>query len=323
MVQNLAGAHCGTSPFQNHRRENKTKRQSREKPSAPGFPGKRKYKMSNAIISAPLGGSNYLVDIAARIKAEHQAVAASLKRSIEHAIAAGELLNEAKEHIPHGQWLPWLREHCGVTPRSAQGYMKLARNRAEIEGKCETISHFTISEALALLSKRSHDNDEPPPPGSSFDEVWEWCGRQIDVPFNDWDFDQDGVPNHRRYITTKMLGLAGVPANVAICLTLQLDYDAGINLADVDEIVEAIKILAPIAKGEKPLACILKKTPPMVAAIEIAMTAKFVLGSLLIALEQIEKMTDERYEKEREKSLQQIKDGIEQARASNRLLEAA
>lgn len=110
--------------------------------------------MYNAITSAPdLEGSNYLIDIAARIKVEHQAVAASLKQSVHHAIAAGELLLEAKEQVPHGEWLPWLEEHCGVTPRSAQGYMRLARHRAELEGKYEThVSHLTVREALNALA---------------------------------------------------------------------------------------------------------------------------------------------------------------------------
>jgi hypothetical protein len=104
-------------------------------------------------IASPVEGSNYLVDIAARIKVEHQAVAASLKRSIDHAIAAGELLLEAKDQIPHGQWLPWLEQHCGVTPRAAQMYMRVATYRAAIELKYEDISHLTIAGALAALAK--------------------------------------------------------------------------------------------------------------------------------------------------------------------------
>ena len=99
--------------------------------------------MSNIIASA----EGFLIDIAARIRIEHQAVAASLKRSIEHAIAAGELLLEAKDQIPHGQWLPWLEQRCGVTPRAAQMYMRVAKHRAAIELKYEDTSHLTIADA--------------------------------------------------------------------------------------------------------------------------------------------------------------------------------
>ena len=57
---------------------------------------------------APSAGDNSLPDLAARIKAEHEAVSTALKESVAHAIAAGELLIEAKAQLGHGQWLPWL-----------------------------------------------------------------------------------------------------------------------------------------------------------------------------------------------------------------------
>jgi hypothetical protein len=78
--------------------------------------------------------SNSLIDLAARIKTEHQAVATALKQSVKHAIAAGELLIEAKDQVPHGRWLPWLRDHCTISERTAQLYMRVAKNRADIEG---------------------------------------------------------------------------------------------------------------------------------------------------------------------------------------------
>ena len=40
--------------------------------------------------------SNSLTDLVARIRAEHQATADALKSSVEHAMAAGDLLIEAK-----------------------------------------------------------------------------------------------------------------------------------------------------------------------------------------------------------------------------------
>ena len=51
-------------------------------------------------------GSNSLPDLAARIKAEHEATDAALKSSVQHAIRAGELLLEAKVLVKHGEWLP-------------------------------------------------------------------------------------------------------------------------------------------------------------------------------------------------------------------------
>jgi 2-succinyl-5-enolpyruvyl-6-hydroxy-3-cyclohexene-1-carboxylate synthase len=100
--------------------------------------------------------SNSLVDLAARIKSEHTAVSSALKESLRHAIAAGELLLEAKDQVPHGQWLPWLQEHCSISERTAQLYMRVAKNRAEIENQIRNdVADLTLNEATALLALSS------------------------------------------------------------------------------------------------------------------------------------------------------------------------
>ncbi len=106
-------------------------------------------------MSAPnqeLIGSNSLPDLAARIRAEHEATATAMKGAVEHAIAAGELLLQAKGQLKHGQWLPWLEQNCEISERSAQRYMRLAENREQIEAKSATVSDLTIRDAAKLLS---------------------------------------------------------------------------------------------------------------------------------------------------------------------------
>jgi hypothetical protein len=110
----------------------------------------------NDTTTLPLDGSNYLIDIAARIKTEHQAVAASLKESVRHSIAAGDLLIEAKSQLKHGQWLPWLRDHCTISERTAQLYMRCAKNRAELEKQIRNgVGDLSLNEATALLMMSS------------------------------------------------------------------------------------------------------------------------------------------------------------------------
>jgi hypothetical protein len=97
-------------------------------------------------------GSNSLADLAARIKAEHEAVGIALKDSVRHAIMAGELLLQAKDQVPHGQWLPWLRDHCTISERTAQLYMRVAKNRSEIEDQIRNgVADLSLNEAVALL----------------------------------------------------------------------------------------------------------------------------------------------------------------------------
>jgi hypothetical protein len=93
-----------------------------------------------------------LPDLAARIRAEHAGVVATLQSSFVHAQTAGELLIAAKSQLKHGQWLPWLAEHCGIKKRTAQTYMKLAENREVLESKCADSALLTIDGAVKMLS---------------------------------------------------------------------------------------------------------------------------------------------------------------------------
>ena len=70
---------------------------------------------------------------------------------MNHAIVAGELLLDAKDLLKHGQWLPWLAENCAISERTAQLYMRCAKNRAAIEAKSATVADLTLNEAAAVL----------------------------------------------------------------------------------------------------------------------------------------------------------------------------
>jgi hypothetical protein len=97
--------------------------------------------------------SNSLSDLRERLIAGHTLVIGAVRATVEHALAFGDLLLEAKAHphLKHGQWLPWL-ESCGISTRMAQRYMQLARKRAEIEAKYDTVTHLGIRGALELLA---------------------------------------------------------------------------------------------------------------------------------------------------------------------------
>ena len=101
--------------------------------------------------------SNSLADLAARIRAFHQATTESLRRSVENAMACGDLLIEAKAQLKHGQWLPWLRDYCLISERTAQLYMRTAKNRSTIEAmaKSATVADLTLNETAALLMMSS------------------------------------------------------------------------------------------------------------------------------------------------------------------------
>ena len=106
--------------------------------------------MTDAV--ADIDTSNSLAHLAARIRTEHDAAAESLRDSVRHSMAAGELLIEAKALVDHGQWLPWLRDHCTISERTAQLYMRVAKNRDEIETQMRNgAADLSLNETAALL----------------------------------------------------------------------------------------------------------------------------------------------------------------------------
>jgi hypothetical protein len=112
----------------------------------------RKVETARTAAITKIEASNALADLAARIKAEHEAVSTALKDSIRHAIRAGSLLVEAKEQLKHGQWLPWLRDHCTISERTAQLYMRCAKNREAIEDQIRNgVADLSLNEAAAML----------------------------------------------------------------------------------------------------------------------------------------------------------------------------
>ena len=54
-------------------------------------------------------------------------LADGLAAGVEHYRRAGELLIEAKEGVPHGEWGAWLEDNFALNASTAQRYMRLAR----------------------------------------------------------------------------------------------------------------------------------------------------------------------------------------------------
>ncbi len=108
-----------------------------------------------------------LMSLAQRINDEHQQCAAAVRAGLQHAMAAGALLLEARRLVPHGQWGSWLREHCHVSERTAQAYMQVARQlpaRLEAAGadKSAAVADLTLREALQLVAEHPHQTATTP-----------------------------------------------------------------------------------------------------------------------------------------------------------------
>ena len=89
--------------------------------------------------------------IADKINAAHAECEKSLRKSVEHAIRAGELLLEAKRTVGHGDWTAWLAENVKFSDRLAQAYMRLARLPVE---KRNAVADLPLREALSAIRSR-------------------------------------------------------------------------------------------------------------------------------------------------------------------------
>jgi len=69
-----------------------------------------------------------LASLAEAANREHAACEAAYASAVDHAIAAGEALLAAKAQVQYGQWLQWMDDHFHGSRRTAQVYMKMARN---------------------------------------------------------------------------------------------------------------------------------------------------------------------------------------------------
>jgi len=106
------------------------------------------HMVTNTITQA----SDPLSVLAVQINEQHDKALGHARSSLEHARVAGELLRQAKQQIPHGEWLAWLSANCKVSDRQAQRYLKVANNWQAIT-KNDAASYLTIDEAIAVCSK--------------------------------------------------------------------------------------------------------------------------------------------------------------------------
>jgi hypothetical protein len=88
------------------------------------------------------------------------------------------------------------------------------------------------------------NRDEPP----SKDEIWAWADRQVNGPFNRFDFDGIGGGGSK-LIMNKLLSQSNVPTVASFCLS-HTDKDIPmLRLVPDEELTEALTNLAPVAKG--------------------------------------------------------------------------
>ena len=74
----------------------------------------------------------------------------------EAILTIGRCLIEAKESLPHGEWLPWLNERAELSERAAQRFMRLAREWSNPTA----LSDLGATKAITLLALPAEEREQ-------------------------------------------------------------------------------------------------------------------------------------------------------------------
>ena len=78
------------------------------------------------------------------------------RRGGEAILTIGRCLIEAKEMLPHGEWLPWLAEKVGYSQKTAQNFMRLAREFSNPQA----LADLGATKALKLLALPADEREQ-------------------------------------------------------------------------------------------------------------------------------------------------------------------
>ena len=78
------------------------------------------------------------------------------RRGGEAILTIGRCLIEAKEKLPHGEWLPWLGEQIHYSEKTAQNFMRLAREFTNPQA----LADLGATKALALLALPAEEREQ-------------------------------------------------------------------------------------------------------------------------------------------------------------------
>ena len=101
------------------------------------------------------------------------------RRGGEAILTIGRCLIEAKEMLPHGEWLPWLTEKVSYSDRTARRFMQMYRQLSNRPA----LANLGASKALALLALPEKDREE----FLSENNVVDMTTRQLEQAIKDRD----------------------------------------------------------------------------------------------------------------------------------------
>jgi hypothetical protein len=92
-------------------------------------------------------GERTLAELAEEANREHAAVESAVSAGVQHALAAGEILREARSRCPANQWVSWCSDNLTLSHESVAVYIRIAHYRDLVLAK----GAVSLSDAQRLL----------------------------------------------------------------------------------------------------------------------------------------------------------------------------
>lgn len=156
---------------------------------------------------------NRLKEIADAANAEHTKIEDSLREGLTRAVSVGNLLNEAKKLVQHGEWRQWIADHCQFSERTAQNYMRISARYPEL-AKSATVADLTYREAVAMLAEPKLEVIDATQTAAEWITRLEWATREAErlkalaaqiVQESEIPIDRDLSPARRMLETAQRL----------------------------------------------------------------------------------------------------------------------
>ena len=71
---------------------------------------------------------------------------------VEHCVAVGRLLAEARDRVEHGQWEAWVEATLPYAPRTARQYIAVARFADDNPAELRRLQHLGLTKLLRLIA---------------------------------------------------------------------------------------------------------------------------------------------------------------------------
>lgn len=133
----------------------------------PGVAIEAAYDVGAVVLVGSQDHATRLVELAAIANREHARTEEAIGSALQHAIACGEALIEARANVPGGEWRRWCRLNIGFSFSSVDRCARLATYRDQLSGPNAPTSvqgalrHLVALDAPALRTSKSNSGRRP------------------------------------------------------------------------------------------------------------------------------------------------------------------